>query len=238
MKIKPFTISENEKELVKSLLQKITETKRDRFSVVNLETIYGFLNKKEIAFLKKLLTLNPHEYGFKGEFFGIDDVPKDLVEIEGQKYEVDTEEGFAEIGVRYLPKKVYKAYTKMNDAMFNDIGKKLLIASGYRSSAYQLFLFVWYLNMYEFDIEQTVKRVAMPGYSEHCVSDNVAIDFITTNGIPNENDERRFEDTKEYEWLLKNADKFGFKESYPKDNEFGINYEPWHWKYGIMVKNL
>lgn len=226
-----FTITEEEKELTKSLLEKITETKRERFSVVDLETIYGYLNNEEITFLKKVLTINPCDYGFKGKYRGIQDVPKDLVEIEGQKYKADTEEGFEEIGVRYLPKNVYKAYEKMNEAMFKDIGKKLLVGSGYRSPAYQLFLFVWYLNMYDFDITKTVKRVAMPGYSEHCVADTVAIDFITTDGVPQENDERNFEDTKEYKWLLENAKKFGFEESYSKENTFGVSYEPWHWRY-------
>lgn len=232
MKQKPFTITEKEKELTKSLLKKITETKRDRFSVVDLETIYGFLNKKEIAFLKKLLTIDPRNYGVKGEYLGIQDVPKDLVEIKGQRYETDTEEkGYHEIGESYLPRKVYKAYEKMNKAMFKGIGKKLLVRSGYRSPAYQLFLLGWYLNMYEFDVGKTLKRVAMPGYSEHCVADNVAIDFITEDGVPQEHDDRRFEDTQEYKWLLKNAERFGFKESFPKDNEFGLMYEPWHWRY-------
>jgi len=231
MKSQTFIITEKEKELTKSLLEKIAETKRDRFSVVDLDTIYGFLNKREITFLKKLLTIDPRDYGFKGEFFGIQDVPKDLIEIEGQRYEADTEEGYEEIGVRYLPKKVHVAYEKMNRKMFKDIGKRLLVASGYRSPAYQLFLLVWYVHLYEFDVEKTLKRVAMPGYSEHCVADSVAIDFITTDGVPQEDDERVFEDTKEYEWLLKNAKRFGFKESYPRDNEFGINYEPWHWRY-------
>ena len=232
MKQKPFTITEEEKELTKSLLKKITETEKEKFSIADLDTVYSFLNKKEIAFLKKLLTIDPHDYDIKGEYLGIQDVPKDLVEIKGQRYETGTEEqGYHEIGESYLPRKVYKAYEKMNKAMFNDIGKKLLVRSGYRSPAYQLFLLGWYLNMYDFDVGKTLERVAMPGYSEHCVADNVAIDFITEDGVPQEHDDRCFEDTQEYKWLLKNAEKFGFKESFPKGNELGTMYEPWHWRY-------
>ncbi len=230
MKQKPFTITE--KELTKSLLKKIIEAGKEKFTITDLDTVYSFLNKKETAFLKKLLTINPHDYGIKGEYLGIQDVPKDLVEIRGQRYETDTEEkGYHEIGESYLPRKVYHAYEKMNKAMFKDIGKKLLVRSGYRSPAYQLFLLVWYLNMYEFDIGKTLARVAMPGYSEHCVADNVAIDFITEDGVPQEHDDRYFEDTKEYKWLVKNAEKYGFKESFPKDNKFGLMYESWHWRY-------
>ncbi len=231
MKKKSFDISNKEKELTKSLLEKILATRREKFSIVDLDVVYGFLNREEITFLKKLLTINPTEYGFKGEYVGIQDVPKGLVEIKEQRYTVDTEKGFEEIGVRYLSKEVYKAYKRMNNQMYKDIGKRLLVGSGYRSPAYQLFLFVYYLNMYDFKIEDTIKRVAMPGYSEHCVADSMAIDFVTTDGIPNENDDRRFENTAEYRWLLDNGEDFGFKESYPKDNEFGISYEPWHWRY-------
>ena len=99
MKQKPFTITEKEKELTKSLLKKITETEKEKFSIADLDTVYSFLNKKEIAFLKKLLTIDPHDYDIKGEYLGIQDVPKDLVEIKGQRYETGTEEqGYHEIG--------------------------------------------------------------------------------------------------------------------------------------------
>lgn len=54
MKQKPFTITEEEKELTKSLLKKITETEKEKFSIADLDTVYSFLNKKEIAFLKTL----------------------------------------------------------------------------------------------------------------------------------------------------------------------------------------
>lgn len=227
-----FSISEEEKELTKNLLKKITETeKKEKFSVVDFASLYTFLDKEEISFAEKLLTLNPLEYGFKGEYLGIQDVPKDLVEITGQKFEADNEEGFEEIGERYLPKKAYDAYIRMNGAMLEEIKKELLVGSGYRSPAYQLFLLVWYLNLYDFDIEKTVKRVAVPGYSEHCVADSVAIDFITKDGVPQEHDEKRFEDTDEYKWLLENARDFGFNESYPLNNEEGVMYEPWHWRF-------
>jgi D-alanyl-D-alanine carboxypeptidase len=39
-----------------------------------------------------------------------------------------------------------------------------------------------------------------------------------------------FETTPAYEWLVKNAYKFGFALSYPKDNAYYI-FEPWHWRF-------
>ena len=65
----------------------------------------------------------------------------------------------------------------MNDRMFKEIGRKVLVTSGYRSPAYQL-LFAYYLDMYDFDIQKTdEKSRTSPGYSEHSVADYVAIDF-------------------------------------------------------------
>jgi zinc D-Ala-D-Ala carboxypeptidase len=53
------------------------------------------------------------------------------------------------------------------------------------------------------------------------------IDF----GTPSiKGDFSKFGGTKEFEWLVNNAHKFGFILSYPKDNEYYI-YEPWHWRY-------
>ena len=32
-----------------------------------------------------------------------------------------------------------------------------------------------------------------------------------------------------YRWLRQHAGQFGFVESYPRDNKFGVIAEPWHW---------
>jgi LAS superfamily LD-carboxypeptidase LdcB len=228
---KKIIITEKEKQRIKFLLQKIIEEKKEKFSITDFDTVYGFLNKREVNSLKKLLKINPFEYGFKGEYLGIQEVPKDLVEIEGQRFKADNEEGFQEIGIRYLPQSAYKAYKRINDRMFKEIGRRVLVTSGYRSPAYQLFLFAYYLDMYDFDIQKTIERVAVPGYSEHSVADYVAIDFITEEGVPQDKDERLFEGTEEYKWLLENAKKYGFGESYPLNNKLGVMYEPWHWRY-------
>ena len=39
-----------------------------------------------------------------------------------------------------------------------------------------------------------------------------------------------FDTTEAYTWLQKNAYKYGFVLSYPKDNGFYI-FEPWHWRF-------
>lgn len=42
-----------------------------------------------------------------------------------------------------------------------------------------------------------------------------------------------FEDTKEFNWLKQNAEKYGFILRYPKEKESitKMTYEPWHWRY-------
>jgi len=43
--------------------------------------------------------------------------------------------------------------------------------------------------------------------------------------------EEDFENTDVFSWLKKNAQKFDFSLSYPRDNANNIIYEPWHWLY-------
>ena len=75
--------------------------------------------------------------------------------------------------------------------------------------------------------EKNIFKVsAPPGFSEH--HSGRAID-ISTPGYPSLEDV--FEDSEAFDWLLKNAGDCGFRLSYPRDNAYGIAYEPWHWLY-------
>ncbi len=38
-----------------------------------------------------------------------------------------------------------------------------------------------------------------------------------------------FEETPAFKWLTENAETFGFSMTYPRDNPYGVIYEPWHW---------
>ncbi|MCA9355335.1 D-alanyl-D-alanine carboxypeptidase family protein [Candidatus Kaiserbacteria bacterium] len=63
------------------------------------------------------------------------------------------------------------------------------------------------------------------GYSEHQLGTTLD---LTTPGVGGAY--TSFAETKEYQWLLDNAYKYGFILSYPKDNGFYV-YEPWHWRF-------
>lgn len=221
-----FTISDTDKELIVSILQKIDKPENPRLRIVSFEELNKQLSEDEIDLVNKYLKINPLEHGFRGQYFGIQNVPEDLEEIADQKYKEDKI-----IPTQYLPKQVNLAYKKLNDQLHKDTGRKLLIDSGYRSPAYQIVLFLRFLNLYEFDFEKTVKRVAIPGYSEHGFAKGQAVDFFTVDGIPNKENPMDFEETVEFKWLLENANRFGFFLSYPRDNKFGIMYEPWHWHF-------
>lgn len=102
-------------------------------------------------------------------------------------------------------------------------GVELLMVSAFRSWQYQHDLIARKLEKGQ-QIEDILKVNAAPGYSEH--HSGRAIDIATpdcevlTVG---------FEKTKAFQWLEQHATKHGFRLSYPRDNVYGIDYEPWHW---------
>jgi D-alanyl-D-alanine carboxypeptidase len=73
-------------------------------------------------------------------------------------------------------------------------------------------------------IDEILKVSAPPGYSEHHTGR--AVD-VTTEGVRPL--ELEFEHTAAFEWLTRNAARFGFVLSYPRQNRYGYLYEPWHW---------
>lgn len=97
--------------------------------------------------------------------------------------------------------------------------------SGFRSVKYQELLIQKRLENGR-SIDDILKHIAIPGYSEHHTGCAVDI-YSKDNAVLEES----FEQTAEFNWLLKNATRFGFSLSYPRDNQKGIIFEPWHWFY-------
>ncbi len=69
---------------------------------------------------------------------------------------------------------------------------------------------------------------APPGYSEHHTG--YAIDLGDANE-PETDLSVDFERTEAFAWLEANAAYFSFELSFPLNNEQGIAYEPWHWRF-------
>jgi len=105
-----------------------------------------------------------------------------------------------------------------------DDGVELYVNSAYRSFDEQAALKGQYSVVYgagtanQFSADQ--------GYSEHQLG--TTIDFMTT-GL-NGQLVQGFDQTSAFEWLQKNAYRYGFILSYPKGNAYYI-YEPWHWRF-------
>jgi zinc D-Ala-D-Ala carboxypeptidase len=105
----------------------------------------------------------------------------------------------------------------------NDDGVSLKVLSAYRSFNEQTSIKSNYKVVYgsganAFSADQ--------GYSEHQLGTTVDLtsqSMGSTLGIS-------FDTTPEFKWLTKNAYKYGFVMSYPKNNSY-YQYEPWHWRF-------
>ena len=140
-------------------------------------------------------------------------IPNDLVPIDF-KYTTS---------YKYLRKRAYDQFIKLYNSAIKE-GYHITIGSAYRDYEYQETLYNYYLK--EKGIEYADRCSARPGHSEH--QTGLAIDVVGSN-----NDYNNFKDSKEFNWMIKNAHKYGFILRYPegKENITGFKYEPWHYRY-------
>lgn len=106
-------------------------------------------------------------------------------------------------------------------------GYELIINSAYRSYQDQVDISNTYKDLY--GQSYVDKYVAKPGFSEHQTGLCFDIGSRKTNVFAN---------SKEYEWMRKNAYKYGFILRFPKkyENITGFRAEPWHYRY--VGKNI
>jgi D-alanyl-D-alanine carboxypeptidase len=121
-----------------------------------------------------------------------------------------------------------EAYEKMIESAKRD-GLKIYSISSYRSYQYQEERYNAKVRARgQADVDKTNAR---PGNSEHQTAK--AADFISLD--------ESFANTREGQWLFKNAYKFGYILRYPKGKEkiTGYNYEPWHYRYvGVKIATV
>jgi len=88
---------------------------------------------------------------------------------------------------------------------------------------------VWDYYLEEIGLEETKKRVAPPGASEHQCGLAFDVAYITDGNYGDSITDEQ-EETK---WMFANAHKYGFILRYPKGKEdiTGYNYEPWHYRF-------
>lgn len=141
--------------------------------------------------------------------------PTDLVDIEGEQ----------------MQRVAAEALKELVKDMRSD-GLEINLLSGYRSEDTQRNLYNRYVASDGQEDADTYS--ARPNHSEHQLG--LAID-VSNNWSLSE----AFENTEQFDWLDKNAHKYGFIMRYPKDKIYmtGYDYEPWHYRYvGIEVATL
>ena len=126
----------------------------------------------------------------------------------------------------FLDIRAAKSWKEMSVSATLD-GILIYIISGFRSYEYQKQIFLRKLNSGQ-SIENILQVNAPPGYSEH--HSGQAVDIGTDDCEPLVEE---FEETKAFKWLQKNAYKYNFFLSYPRNNQKGVIYEPWHWCFRI-----
>jgi len=129
---------------------------------------------------------------------------------------------------RHLEPTAARQWGEMREAAGAD-GIDLLLVSAFRSVDYQRAIFDRKLSQ-GLPIEDILRVNTAPGFSEHHTGR--AVD-IATRGCPPLTE--AFEATEAFRWLTENANRFDFEMSYPRDNRYGIVYEPWHWALRFEV---
>ena len=113
------------------------------------------------------------------------------------------------------------AFVEMADAAKKE-GLGIVINSGYRSFQDQIDIRDTYQKLYGTNY---VKRyVAEPGHSEHQTGLSFDVGSTSSNVFAN---------SKEYQWMLDNAYKYGFILRFSKKGEYitGFREEPWHYRF-------
>lgn len=122
-----------------------------------------------------------------------------------------------------------EAWSSMQAAA-TDRGVDVRVVSAYRSVDYQTSLIERLISQGQ-SIDDILTRVAAPGFSEH--QSGCALDLTSEEIEPLEEE---FENTEAFKWLTTNAARYGFYLSYPRGNEYGVIYEPWHWCFRVSSR--
>ncbi|MGB3787927.1 MAG: M15 family metallopeptidase [Phormidesmis sp.] len=126
----------------------------------------------------------------------------------------------------YLHTEAAAAFEQMKAAAAADF-IKIQAISGFRTVARQADLFKAQVDKLGSEAA-AAKLSAPPGYSEHHTGYAVDIGDMT---LPDTDITYDFQNTPAYNWLLANAYRYGFQQSFPENNKQGVSFEPWHWRY-------
>jgi len=226
-------LSDQDIAVVKTMLDRLepfieSRKKAGNQALLPFDELYQQLDPEETRIVRYVQGLKPDQIGLRTPLMGYGDPATQMIAL-NESYK-GPGGVTVKIPVQYLPLEVNERYQAMMAAMQADLGKRLYVSSGHRSGAYQLYIFFFYLKNHDWSVKETGRFVALPGYSEHGAKHRQAVDFVS-EGVSLDDESELFEKLAEYAWLEKNARKFGFVLSYPRNSSTGITFEPWHWHF-------
>ncbi len=164
----------------------------------------------EIQFMEKIFFHDAHDYGFWGEkvisSLTEKTTKRDIVKIAHSGNYLFKGESLA----------VYQRLKK-------DVGDSLILTSGIRSIVKQMYLFLYKAKKSNGNLSRASRSLAPPGHSYHALGDF----DVGKRDLGALNFTAKFAQTEEYQKLIK----LGYVSiRYPRNNYFGVRYEPWHIK--------
>jgi LAS superfamily LD-carboxypeptidase LdcB len=160
----------------------------------------------------------PIDGGVANRYWGMpwDYEPSDLVEIPDRWKGRDGRE-------MLLRREACESLSEMFEAAAAE-GLNLAAYSPYRSGERQY-------RIYSGRIQRNPaqRSSSRPGHSEHQLGTTVDLGDAEGTEVLSQG----FENTPHYRWLSENAAKYGWSQSYTRENEDETGYicEPWHWRY-------
>ena len=218
-----ITTSFREQLLINQLAYRLGQVKQvvghGNFSVLSFDDMLrygnnyskiGTFDKAETNFLEKLFYEDAMHYGFYGE--------KPLTNIT-QCIEDRSIAKVPSSGQFLFKGKPLELYKKIK----RDVGDNLILTSGVRSVVKQMHLFLNKASKYEGNLSLASRSLAPPGYSFHGIGDF----DVGQAGLGARNFTDDFAKTDEFKKLID----LGYTSiRYPKDNQLGVRFEPWHIK--------
>lgn len=183
--------------------------------------LFGFYScksqTKQLPYLNKGYVLGKFEYANNTDFIK---VPKAL-----------------STKTVYIRKETLNAFLKMQESAKKQ-GVFFKIISGTRNFAHQkrIWDYKWNRKFKNLPpLQRAIKILefsSMPGTSRHHWGTDIDINNLNNSYF------EKGKGKKEYDWLVKNASKFGFYQVYTskKNGRTGYNEEKWHWSYLPLSK--
>ncbi len=181
--------------------------------IAKMHTEVGPFTTEELDFLEQIFYERALLYGFFGE--------KPLKNMTDQidKGEVVKIPNSGNHLYRGKPVEVY-------GMLRHKVGSKLILTSGVRSVVKQFMLFLAKIHEGNGNLSRASRSLAPPGYSYHGISDF----DVGQVGYGQHNFTEKFVESE----VFKQLHEMGYLTlRYPRDNLFGVRFEPWHVKVDV-----